>query len=187
MIRIVLLLSFTLVSAPNILFGQVVYNPAAESEMVIKGSSSLHDWESQSGQINGQLTLEKESTNQLQDIQKMKLSIPVKSFESGKDGLDKNMYEALSAEEHPTITFRMTGFTKLDDRRAKATGDLTVAGQTRQITVTGNYNLKNGQLTIRGNKTIDMTNYDIEPPTFLLGAFSVDEEVTVAYELKFSK
>ena len=58
------------------------------------------------------------------------------SLKSGKGGLDKNTYKALNADEHPTITFRMTSYSaepKDGAFAAKVGGTLTVNGVTRDV------------------------------------------------------
>ena len=44
-------------------------------------------------------------------LQGFELQIPVNTFTSDKDGLTKQMFKALKADKHPTITFRLDSYT----------------------------------------------------------------------------
>ncbi len=45
-----------------------------------------------------------------------------------------------SAEQYPTITFKSTGFGKIDNNKFKLTGDLTIRGVTQSVTLEGKLN-----------------------------------------------
>ena len=69
-------------------------------------------------------------------LQGFELQIPVNTFTSDKDGLTKQMFKAMKADKHPTITFRLNGYT-VEPAAAgvtvKPTGTLTVAGVEKPI------------------------------------------------------
>lgn len=118
------------------------------------------------------------------------LEIPVRSFDCKNDRMSRDLFEALKGEQHPAISFQLevvrvvgeeleSGATLLE-----AEGTLRVAGQGRSIRtrVMGD-RLANGYLRATGNLNFYMSDFDIDPPTALLGMVRVRDEVTVRFEL----
>jgi polyisoprenoid-binding protein YceI len=63
-------------------------------------------------------------------------------------------------------------------------GTLTVAGNTRDIQfVTNAYYLEPTRVRAIGKTTIRMTDFDVEPPTALMGLVKADHELTVSFDL----
>jgi polyisoprenoid-binding protein YceI len=105
--------------------------------------------------------------------------------------MDENMYEALKAEEYANIKFSLlhsdnTGEANLihSDSTLQLQGTLTIAGKEQlidlPIKVIKN---KKGIITVRGKKTLFMTDYGIKPPTFMLGILKTGNEVAVEFEV----
>jgi len=65
---------------------------------------------------------------------------------------------------------------------------LTIAGVTKQVTLQGKITENaDGSATITGSRKIKMSEFGITPPSFMLGALKVGDEVTVEYTLKLKK
>jgi hypothetical protein len=45
----------------------------------------------------------------------------------------------------------------------------------------------NNNVTFTGKKTIKMTEFEVEPPTALLGTIKTGDEVTISFNSKFNK
>lgn len=164
---------------------QVPYQVADNSTMVIRGTSTLHDWESEVTQLQGEAKV----TTQEQPpvIQDFTLTIPVKSIKSGKKAMDKNTFEALREEEHPNVQLRLRDIRPTGADQLRATGDLTVAGQTQPVTVQASYTADANQITVQGSHTMKMTDFGIDPPTALLGTIKTGDKITVDYTLHLQK
>jgi polyisoprenoid-binding protein YceI len=110
------------------------------------------------------------------------IAIPVTTLKSDKDGLDKNMYKALKAEQFANITFKLV---KLDAAAQAdcwhATGVLNIAGVDRQITLDLQTERKGNALTVQGQARILMTDFGIAPPKAMLGMLKTDPRVTVSF------
>lgn len=168
------------------LYAQESFYPAEESKMTIAGTSSLHDWESDVGQIDGTAQINITSGNQL-TIENLSLSIPVTSIKSGKSSMDKNTYEALKEENHPEITFLMTDHTMNNGNQVQARGKLTIAGVTKEVNIKATYQMVGeDKINFTGTLPIDMTDYNIEPPTAVFGTIKTGKDVTIQYDILFS-
>jgi polyisoprenoid-binding protein YceI len=156
-------------------------------EMSIDGTSSLHDWTSQVTQVyaEGKLDL---SNGTLGGINNLVVTVPVTSIESGKNVMDKKTYNALESDDHPTITYELTKVLSLENTngsyKLKTEGTLTIAGTTKtvQMTVKGT-TVENGVIRFEGSKSLKMTDFNVDPPTALLGTLKTGDEVTVNFAL----
>ena len=72
------------------------------SNVLIKGTSTLHNWESVVEKTEATLII-----NNLNDIgiETLNVKVAVFSIKSGKKTMDKLTYKALKGKEHPMITF----------------------------------------------------------------------------------
>ncbi|MFD2892613.1 YceI family protein [Flavobacterium chuncheonense] len=158
-----------------------------ESSLKVYGTSSLHDWnvgaENQSGKINF-------SFSESFIIHKLSLVVVSESLKSGKSGMDKNTYKALKTKQYKSITFTLTKVNNITDKgsgiyEVKGQGDLSVAGTTKNITVTLKVIVTSSKITIEGEKKFKMTDFKIEPPTALLGTITTGDEINVKFLTTF--
>lgn len=152
-----------------------------QSEVTIFGTSNIHDWEIVVEQQKGSITLEEGV------LKAMEVTIPVESLKSGKSGMDKNTYKALNSDKYGTVSFKLGSPVNLSDSgngtyKVKATGDLTISGVTKSTDLS--FTLKNtgSNLELTGEKTLDMTTYNVEPPTALMGTIKTGKDVTLKFK-----
>ena len=106
--------------------------------------------------------------------------------------MDTRTYKAIKADQFPKITFKLesAAITPVQKNKVtiKATGNLTIAGVTQTIVldVVAVVNTDNS-ITCTGSKKIKLTDYKIDPPSYLLGAMKVANELTIQYNLTFKK
>ncbi len=170
----------------NLVYGQSNFRISSYS-LTIKGTSNLHDWESQAKEVraNGSFTLD---ANVLQAINSLTVEIPVKSIKSAKGSImDNKTYSALGANKHPLITFKLDKATvakKGDSYDVNANGALTIAGTSNKISLTVQGKTgSDGSLTFSGSKKLKMTDYKIDPPTALLGTMTTGDEVEIVFKI----
>jgi hypothetical protein len=78
--------------------------PNDENSILVEGTSNIHDWEIQVENFNSEIDLSlKEGIPK--SINTFTISIPVKSFNSGKNSMDKNTYKAMEADTYTKISF----------------------------------------------------------------------------------
>jgi polyisoprenoid-binding protein YceI len=122
-------------------------------------------------------------------LQGFELQIPVNTFTSDKDGLTKQMFKAMKADKHPTITFRLGSYTveaTAGGATVKPKGTLTVAGIERPIDVVLEVTEQAGRLHVRGTRDLLMTEFGIKPPTMFMGMLKTDDKVTITFELQLA-
>lgn len=165
---------------------QTTYSLTSDKSMVVKGTSNAHDWDMMVNkwELTGDFIFD---GSELKDIQNLTVNVTVASLESGKNLMNNKTYEALEEESHPAIQFKLKSVKDLRamNGRYAATivGTLNIAGrmETTEIFVVLNKKA-DGTLQFTGNKTLDMTEWNIAPPTAMMGAMKVRPNVTISFE-----
>lgn len=182
-ITLTLILSF---SAPAI-FAQTYTIVPDESEVIINGSSNVHDWESVAEEFSGSASIEvNEGT--LVSISDLKFNVVVDGIKSGKGGMDSKTHDALNKKKHPNIVFVLTEITEINEDSLMANGELTISGVTQTISLNVAYEvLADGTVSFKGSKPLKMTNFKVDPPTAMFGAIKAYDDVEVTFDAKFAQ
>jgi len=155
------------------------------STLWVTGTSSLHDWRCDAGQVNGWLELE--AAEAAANISGSEITVAT-SLECKNGTMNRKTRGALKADDHPTIRFAMTSaemMSSSDDRfEARVTGELTIAGESRSVatTVAGLWTDEDG-VHVAGELPVTMTDYGVDPPRAMLGTLKTGDNVTVHFEL----
>ena len=168
-----------------VMSGQSYRINIAESEMYLSGKTSFSDWEEEVTQFKGSLVAFYNG-NKLTGISGLELQIPVTSIKAPRKGMAKDTYEALREEEHPEITFLAKEIT-LDNGLAVFRGIMTIAGISKEITITTTYTYGNKSVAFNGTYEVMMSDYNIEPPTAMLGTLTVEQKVDIRFNLVFKE
>jgi polyisoprenoid-binding protein YceI len=120
-------------------------------------------------------------------VTKADLQVDVTTLKSDQDRRDSRIKSmGLETERFPTATFTLTAPIDIGDAKAatadvKATGDLTIHGVTKSVTIPLEAARNGDKLEIVGSLTFPMSDFDITPPS--IGGFvTVEKDATL--ELK---
>ncbi len=159
------------------------------SVMIIKGTSTLHDWEMKSTNVAADATISVDG-NLVTNISRFNGSLPVESLKSGKMGMDGNAYDALKSEDHPRIDFSMKQLDQIDPKTKTITAlfKVTIAGVTREMIVKGVLaEINDSFLRIKGEQSLLMTDFKVEPPSFAFGTVTTGDKIVLAFDLVLAK
>lgn len=181
----ILLVSILLITTSK---AQEIYQVvSSESSILIKGTSSLHEWESNAEQFEGSASFITEN-GALTNIEALSFSVVTESIKSGKRIMDNKIKDALDAKKHALITFSFSKIEEVSGDSITVSGNLSLAGISKEISLTGAYQVEaNGNITISGMEPIDMEDYGIKPPTAMMGTLKTGKDVEVEFQITFSK
>lgn len=168
------------------------YKPAGSSFVTVTGTSTIHDWEMRSEDVAGEAVFNTSDTGSPQSLESVMFRLNKTTLKSDKSGLDKRAYEALNSKRHPEIIFRTNGSNNIrkngDTYLVNARGDLTIAGVTRQVSVDATcINGDDEKLVCSGSRTLKMSEFDIDPPVMMLGALRTGDEITISYNIVYTR
>ena len=171
-----------LIGSALVVRAQESYTLSEESTLSIDGTSTVSDWTVIADAMEGSL---QENSGAISSID---FSVPVADIKSGRaEAMDSKMHEALKQEEHPQVTFSIKDATSPIEENLKLKGTMNIAGVENEVSVPVNITQKNGVVRISGERKISLQDYDIEPPSAMFGSIVVGEEVTVKFDLEFTK
>lgn len=148
----------------------------------VDGTSTLHDWTVESDKATGIIKLT-EST-----IESVTVQVPAQSLESGKSGMDRRMHDALNVRRHNQITFTSNQITLNESKSGGvAAGELTIAGKKQPFEVSFVVEENGSSWKFTGSSTFKMSQFDVDPPTAVMGTIRSGDEVTVRFEINSSK
>lgn len=186
--KIILYTVFGLMISSSLL-AQNAYQLITEtSSVIIKGTSSLHDWESKAEVIYGSADFIINSENELTGIAQLDFSVDVESIKSGKSVMDRKTRGALNAKKHPAITFSITDVNSITTDSIFVAGELSISGKKETVELAVAYQIDDqGLLKVTGSKKLLMTDYGIKPPKAMLGTLKTGDEIEVVFETTFGK
>ncbi len=188
--QILMLTMICIMGFSSLLQAQTSYKLASGPDVSIKilGSSNVHDWVMTSTAMESQGNFKFGEGNQLRAITSFSFSLNAKSLKSDHESMDSRTYKTIKADQYPKIVYKLNSaaITEVQKNKylVKTTGDLTIAGATQTITmnVTAVVNADN-TLNCTGSQKIKLTDYKIDPPSFMLGAMKVKDDLTIQFNL----
>lgn len=184
---LIIILLLTAINA----FSQTEYRLSVkDSKMIIRGTSSLHNWQCKAEQISGQMNVQVDG-DKLVNVQSLSVniqSISIKSIQENgayfDKNMDKNVYKALQADKHPVILFNLTNLT-LSNTTANVTGLIKIAGKSNEVKFNARHSKITGGMVFEGKVPLKMTDYNVDPPTALFGTIRTGNEITVEFKMVF--
>jgi polyisoprenoid-binding protein YceI len=186
----------SMIALGNILHAQTTYkiNDSKDIDMKLSGTSTLHKWAMDAKTFSGeaQFSFKSGSGGELTSIKSLNFSLEVQNLKSGEKGLDKNAYKALKTTKYKDILYQLISATISPDNNnrylVKTSGNLTIAGVTKEVTMDVYCVVnKDESITCNGSKKLKMTDYQVKPPTFMLGAMKTGDAITLDFVLVYKK
>ena len=158
-----------------------VYKARPGSSVKIDGTSTVHDWSVESKLVAGSMELKGDLTKPGKVEATASTSLSVVSIKSDKKAMDDIMHGALKSTEHPRITYKLKELVAKGDLKFEATGDLTVAGVTKEVKFPVTMEkIDDKNLKVKGVLDTKMSDFDITPPA--PPGIKTGDEVKVTFE-----
>jgi polyisoprenoid-binding protein YceI len=170
----------------NIASAQVKYQNAGVAKVAIDGTSNIHDWTMNADKASCAATFTIGTNNALTAVTGLGFAINVESLKSEHKAMDKNTYKAMNTDKYPTITFTAATATVKPAGGANYTvtahGKLTISGTTKDVDVTATCTVNaDKSVTCNGSYKLNMTQYNVTPPSIMFGMIKVGDPITVRF------
>jgi polyisoprenoid-binding protein YceI len=125
------------------------------------------------------------------DAATAEVTVAVASFDCGVSRMNRDFRDALRENEHPTIRFTLDHADVAGSEPrpgawvpVRARGRLSLAGVERAVEIRAQgRRAGHGAVTLRGEHPMRMTDFEVDPPTGLLGAVRAHDAIVVRFEL----
>lgn len=171
-----------------------VANGSADADIKVLGTSNLHDWSMEDKDVSctAKFTYATTKSTMPTALETLTLSFPVHNLKSGKSGMDSKAYSALKAKDGGNIVFSSTSSTitpgAAGQFKVKSNGNLTIAGVTKPVVMDAACRvMQDGTITCTGTEKLKMSDYQINPPTYMLGALRTGDALTINFTLIVKK
>lgn len=115
------------------------------------------------------------------------LSVPVASLQCGHRQMERDLRNALHADVHPQIRFRLQSYRVTPTASGydgSVSGELTLNGTARPVTVAVTILTDaEGRYRATGSTEVRMSSFGVRPPTAFFGAIRAADNVTVSFDL----
>lgn len=180
----------SMLAIANVAQAQAIYQVQSVN-MKLEGTSTMHDWEMKANNAVGEAQFILNSENELTSIKSLTFSIEVKDLRSDSKGLNNNAYKALKTTQYKHISYTLTSAKQSSVNGGyllKTKGKLTVAGTTKDVAMDIHLVVnKNNTISCEGSHKLKMTDYNVEPPSFMLGAMTTGDETMLHFEVIYTK
>jgi polyisoprenoid-binding protein YceI len=99
--------------------------------------------------------------------------------------MEEDAYETLKAEENPYITFKLDRVISIYNDVFRIKGSFTAGGTTKTEIIEIKAVIIDDQLKISGSIDITFKEYNMVPPTALLGTIKAGNELTISFNTTF--
>jgi polyisoprenoid-binding protein YceI len=165
---------------------------ATYSKIAIAGTSTFHDWDMISEKANVDISFNFDGTN-ITGLSSLVFTVKGESLKSDRKGMDKNAYKALNTEKYPDIVFT-SSYANVHPNGANsyvvsAKGKLTISSVSKEVWLAAVCNVNPQDMSVQssGSLKIKMTEYKVDPPSFMFGAMKTGDEITVKYNVTLKK
>jgi len=178
----------------SLLHAQSAYkiNESKDMDMKLSGTSTLHSWSMDAKTFSGDADFKTGNAGQLTSVKSLTFTLAVADLKGSEGGLNKNAYKALKAKDYKDIDYKLLSATVTSEKDnkylIKAHGNLTIAGVTKEVTMDVECVVnQDATITCSGSEKLNMTDYAVKPPTFMLGAMKTGDAITLNFTLVYKK
>lgn len=167
---------------------QVKYQSVGGVKLIIEGTSNIHDWDMKSDKGYCSSIFDISKTGALNGVSYINFTVPAESLKSEHKQMDKNTYKALNTAKYANISFTAASVTVKPSGATNylliAKGRLTISNVTKDVVLTalGVMNADKS-ITYSGSYKLKMTDYNVDPPSAMLGTIKTGDNITVTFNL----
>ncbi len=170
--------------------GQIAWVIEPSSSLIINGASNVNQFTCglTSYGFTDTLQLAQRSSTHI-EFSPNKLSLPVVDFDCAHKLITDDFQETLQADEYPQIGITFLSLNLVPSSRTEVStyeGRLLIelSGKTREFTVLFDFwEQSYAQYNLIGRKTMHFSDFEIAPPTKMMGLVKVNNELSIDFNL----
>lgn len=162
----------------------------ADSRLWLEGTSNIRDWTCKAEAMEASFDIETLAAGsagaKTRNVRAISVKVPIKQLKCGDRHMEAELYKALKATATSSVTafFERMPDADVDSMRLEVTGDMTLAGVKRSVTVSLiRDRLLDGTHRARGTVPILMTDFGVSPPRPWGGLLRTGNKVLVQFEI----
>ena len=156
------------------------FSLSKESKLWFDGTSTVRSFTCAAKKVDANVTAEPDASP-TEIVKTASLVVAVASIDCGNGKMNDHMRNALKADKNPQITWKMASY-RVEGTAVVMDGTLSIAGKENPIELRGTGSADNGVIRIKGSKQLKMTEFDVKPPSLMLGTMKVGPMVTVSFD-----
>ncbi|MDX2283940.1 MAG: YceI family protein [Bacteroidia bacterium] len=175
-------------------YTRVLIDPA--STLTLEGASNVSAFQcdcSEPFSVPAQILICETASREAVSLSQATLSLRTAALDCGNRMMNQDMYASLKATEHPQIRIELTGATLASGQQLSQLNQwadvqvhslITIAGVRRQVPLhVKAVRLAEHRYRFTGVKPLLMTDFNIQPPTAMLGMVKVQNEIRIHLDL----
>jgi hypothetical protein len=192
--RIIGIISLSLAVTTINCYSQSFELSKESASILISGTSTLHDWKMYLKIFDSNANFIMKGSL-LKGIDSVTFSCKATDLKSDNSLMDRKTYSALKSTTFPEIKFTSISAIEISSDNNKfmdnLKGNLFIAGKSVPVSIP----LTGALTNIKGTNKIDasgeielkMSDFNITPPTFMMGALKTGDKIKVSFSLQFLK
>lgn len=160
----------------------------------VTGTSTLTDWTVSCADVQEFPTELTFDPNNPERIDQFAFKVPVEGMDGGRGAsMNDKILEAFKVTDHPYVQYQQTSPASVKTSEEANTysissaGTLTMAGVSKPVTVDCSAKVDGNKLILTGYQSINMSDFDMTPPSAMFGQIVTGDEVVVTYEFQYVK
>ena len=165
-----------------------------DSRLWVEGTSNVRPFECEATKLNVQVEIAESGAAQRivageKAVRTVVVTVPSESLDcdKGNKKMNEHMLKAIKADANPSIEFRLSSYDLARDSAgtlAVLNGTLKLGGAEKAVTINAAARaVSEGVLQVTGAYELRMTDYGLKPPKLMMGAFKVNDPITVNFDL----
>ncbi|WP_436517886.1 hypothetical protein [Ekhidna sp. To15] len=163
------------------------------SNIAIHGKTNINKFQCKMVQpaLNDSIVVSNIWSNQKLEFKGLILKYRVDQFECGIGAMNNDFQELLKADEEPHLYLQLNSISLRPNNNAfeeldvDAEVEILLAGVRKKVMISGGkvLNHSSAQLTLKGDKALLITDFNIEPPTKMFGMIKVTDDISIQFEI----
>lgn len=166
--------------------------PESESTLSIRGNATPFNYHCQTETIVASFMSSVMNVNDRLPSSDIQIIVPVSQFNCGVRRLNKDFKDALNVDIYDEIRFDIIHINKRNNNSNcniyLVAGDLFVSGTTRRIILDViAKRTDNNKVLISGKTKLSMDDFNIAPPSSLMGLVRVEDEMIIEFSILYDE